>query len=91
MFIHLSAESFNFLIVKFSVYVEELDLKSFVSPFKLIDFIALLMVLLSELIILDFELLKNPNLLLYLFLLSMLISILILFVDRMGKGRIYGC
>ena len=86
--IDLSPESFYFLVIKFSIDVKELYFKALVEFLQFINLIALGLIFLSEFVILNFELFKNPNLSLDLLLLHILIFLLILLIYRMRKRRV---
>lgn len=86
--IDFSPESFYFLVIKFSIDVKELYFKALVEFLQFINLIALGLIFLSEFVILNFELFKNPNLSLDLLLLHILIFLLILLIYRMRKRRV---
>ena len=69
--------------VKLSVYVQDLDLLALVEFFQLVNFAPFFIVLLAQFVVLDFELLENSHLTFDLLLLTVIILVLVLLIDRM--------
>ena len=84
-FIDFGPKSFDFFVVKLSVDIKQLDLKAFIDFFELINLVALLLVLLSEFIVFDFELFKDSNLSFDLHFLAIVLFVLILLINGVGK------
>jgi hypothetical protein len=81
--VHFPSQAGNLLGVKLSVDVQELDLLALVEFFQLVNFAPLFIILLAQFIVLDFELFENTHLTFDLLLLSVIVLVLILFIDRM--------
>ena len=81
--VNFTSQAGNLLGVKLSVDVQELDLLALVEFFQLVNFAPLFIILLAQFIVLDFELFENTHLTFDLLLLSVIVLVLILFIDRM--------
>jgi hypothetical protein len=73
----------DLLGVKLSVDVQDLDLLALVEFFQLVNFAPFFIVLLAQFVILNFKLFENAHLTFDLLLLSVIVFVLILFIDRM--------